>query len=51
MSIADKYNKKKLFDFTIPAEYEYISLSDLYSKNGKDKVYPVSSLVFLLWFR
>ena len=44
MGVANKYNKTKLFSFSIPSEYEYISLSELYQKNGKDKVYPVLAM-------
>lgn len=44
MSIADKYNKSKMFNFSIPSEYEYHTLSELYSDNGKKKVYPVKAL-------
>lgn len=44
MSIADKYNKTKVFNFTIPSEYQYHSLSDLFEKNGKNKTYPVKAL-------
>ena len=44
MSIANKYNKTKMFNFVIPTEYGYITLSELYSKNGKDKVYPIKAM-------
>lgn len=44
MGVANKYNKTKLFNFSIPSEYKYISLSELFQKNGKDKVYPVLAM-------
>lgn len=44
MSIANKYNKTKVFTFTIPSEYQYRTLSELFEKNGKNKVYPVKAL-------
>lgn len=44
MGIANKYNKTKMFNFSIPQEYKYISLSELFQKNGKDKVYPVLAM-------
>lgn len=44
MSIANKYNKTKVFTFTIPTEYQYKTLSELFEQNGKNKVYPVKAL-------
>lgn len=44
MGIANKYNKTKVFTFTIPQEYTYCTLHDLYTKNGKNKVYPCKAL-------
>lgn len=44
MGIANKYNKAKMFTFTIPSEYSYHTLSELYSKNGKEKVYLIKAL-------
>lgn len=44
MGVANKYNKTKLFDFSIPSEYKYVSLSELFQKNGKDKIYPVYAM-------
>lgn len=44
MSVADKYNKEKLFDFDTPEDFEYKALSDLFNDNGEAKVYPVKAL-------
>lgn len=44
MGVASKYNKQKLFTFSIPSEYIYHTLSDLYKKNGKDMIYPCFAL-------
>lgn len=44
MSVASKYNKEKLFDFETPKDFKYESLSDLFTQNGKDKIYPVKAL-------
>lgn len=44
MGIANKYNKVNLFDFTIPKDFEYRSLHDLFNDNGKDCVYEVRAL-------
>lgn len=44
MGIANKYNKTKMFNFSIPQEYQYHTLSELFEQNGKDKVYPVKAL-------
>ena len=44
MGIAGKYNKGKVFDFTIPENFEYKSLSDLYSTKGSEAVYTVKAL-------
>lgn len=38
-----KYNKKKLFTFEIPEEFEYKSLADLYEES-KDAEHPVNAL-------
>lgn len=44
MSIASKYNKAHTFDFHIPEDFEYRSLSELYIKNDKDFVYKVRAV-------
>ncbi len=44
MGIANKYNRTKVFKFSIPAEYKYVSLSELYQRNGKDMIYPVKAI-------
>lgn len=44
MGIANKYNKTKVFDFSIPQDFKYVSLSELFQRNGKDKVYPVKAI-------
>lgn len=44
MGIANKYNKVNLFEFTIPKDFEYRSLHDLFNDNGKDFVYEVRAL-------
>ena len=34
MSIANKYNKGNIFNFTAPKDFEYHSLHDLFNNNG-----------------
>ena len=44
MGIANKYNKTKVFNFSIPSEFKYVSLSELYQRNGANKVYKVMAM-------
>lgn len=44
MSIANKYNRTKVFNFNIPQEFKYVSLSELFQKNGSNKVYKVNAI-------
>lgn len=45
MSIASKYNKKvNVFTFSIPKDFEYRSLADLFNNNGKEHVYKVRAV-------
>lgn len=44
MSIASKYNKGRSFNFTIPSHYQYRTLSELFERDGKNKIYPVKAL-------
>nr|DAW96392.1 MAG TPA: putative single-stranded DNA-binding protein [Caudoviricetes sp.] len=46
MSFASKFNHGKKFNFEIPKEFKYASLSDLYNNNGAEHVYPVMALYF-----
>lgn len=44
MSIANKYNKGNIFNFTAPKDFEYRSLHDLFNNNGKDFVYEIKAM-------
>lgn len=44
MSIANKFNHGKKFNFEIPKEFEYASLADLYNNNGEDYIYTVKAI-------
>lgn len=43
MSILSKYNKKNMFNFEIPEDFEYFSLETLYKDNGENKQYPIKA--------
>lgn len=44
MNVASKYNKGSIFNFSIPKDFEYRSLVDLFNDNGKDKIYIIKAL-------
>lgn len=44
MSIANKYNKSNIFNFTTPKDFEYCSLYELFNHYGKDKVYEIKAM-------
>lgn len=44
MSIANKFNHGKKFNFEIPKEFQYASLADLYNQNGADFEYLVMGI-------
>lgn len=44
MSIAKRFNKGRLFKYTIPEGHPYISLCDMYNNNGEDHIYIVRML-------
>lgn len=44
MSIANKYNKVALFEFSIPKEFGYKSLSDLFETFGKETQYTIRAV-------
>lgn len=44
MSIASKYNKNHKFDFTIPKDFKYKSLHDLYNNHGENYTHLVMSM-------
>lgn len=44
MSVTSKYNKGSVFNFSIPKDFEYESLADLFNNNGKEMVYKVNAL-------
>lgn len=46
MSIADRYNKGGRFNFEIPEEFEFVSLEDLYKKNGEKEAYFIMAYFF-----
>lgn len=44
MSIANKYNKRALFTFQLPAEFGYQTLGELFEKFGKNQTYKVNAV-------
>lgn len=44
MSIANKYNKVKIFNFQIPKTFTYKSLHDLFNTNGAEHIYKVNAM-------